>query len=323
MVAVSVLLPFHNAETTLEAALESLNSQNCEEEIEFILINDGSTDHSEDVVKYFFALHPEFEKKSKLINSPFRQGVAAATALGINNASGEFLARLDADDTFTGDSINTLLFKARENCADIVCGKVNKTYPGNKVKEVAPSKHFGDLNNMPLDTVNFSQCNKLVRKSLLADNNIMPMNGIDCWEDVNIISRAFAVAKKTVVVDSLVYNYTIDNRSASLSNTQHDLAMRQRQMCSLLVEKWFVENGLVEKYEKFILLMKFHAKIKLLRGNYCDISKWRETYPEVNKRIMYITQLPIALRVSFFILDKLPQKLGQVICEFADRFVKR
>ncbi|MDE6049742.1 MAG: glycosyltransferase [Paramuribaculum sp.] len=323
MIAVSVLLPFHNAEATLEAALESLNSQNCKEEIEFILINDGSTDHSEEVVKYFFALHPEFEKKSKLINCPFRQGVAAASALGINNASGEFLARLDADDTFTADSIDTMLLKAREKRMDIVCGKVNKVYPRNKMKVVTPSKYFGDLNNMPLDTINFSLCNKLVRKSLLTDNDIMPMNGIDCWEDVNIMSRAFAVADKTVIVDSVVYNYTVDDRIASLSNTQHDLAMRQREMCSLLVEKWFVENGLVDEYEKFILLMKFHAKIKLLRGDYCDISKWRETYPEVNERIMYITQLPIALRVSFYILDKLPVKIGQFICKIADKFVKR
>ncbi|MDE5838874.1 MAG: glycosyltransferase [Paramuribaculum sp.] len=323
MVAVSVIVPFHNAELTLEAALESLLLQKCREEVEFILVNDGSTDHSEEVVKYFFALHPDFEEKSILVNSPFRQGVATAYSLGLNNARGEFLARLDSDDTFCADAIDKMLAVARCDNADIVCGKMNKHYPGKQLKQISPSKLFGDLNYMPLNTVNFSLCNKLVKRSLLLSNEILPMPGIDCWDDVNILSRAFSVSSKSVAINDTVYNYTIDDRAVSLSNTRHDLAMRQRLMCCLLVEKWFTERSLANRYEEFILLLKFHAKIKLLRGEYCDITKWRETYPEVNLNIMKIKQLPLGLRLGFYVLNILPVMIGKLICGAVDKFVRR
>ena len=323
MIAVSVIVPFHNAESTLGAALESLLSQQCREEVEFILVNDGSTDHSEELVKYFFALHPEFEKKSILINSPFRQGVAAAYSLGLNNASGEYLARLDSDDTLSSNAIDIMLTTARTEGADIVCGKIKKIYPGKSSKICSPSSLFGNLNCMPLNTTNFSLCNKLVRKSLLFNNDIFPTAGIDCWDDVSIMSRAFSVSSKSIAISQSVYNYTIDIRNASLSNTPHELTMRQRLMCCLLVEKWFVERGTADKFEEFILLMKFHAKIKLLRGDYCDIKKWRDTYPEVNNNIMKIKQLPWIMRTGFYILDKLPLIMGKTICKTIDKFVKR
>lgn len=323
MIAVSVLLPFHNAESTLEAALDSLKYQKCGEEIEFILINDGSTDRSEEIVKYFFALNPGFEKRSVIINCPFRQGLAAATTLGINMARGEYLARLDADDTYPEGAISVLLSTALRVNADVVCGNIRNIYPDGKTKVRKPTGWFGDLNKMRLTTVNFSKCNKLVRKSLLTDNDIMPMPGIDCWEDVNIMSRLLALNVKTTVTDDITYNYSINENVASLSNTRHDLAMRQREMCALLVEKWFVERGLTRKYEKFILQLKFYAKIKLLRGAYCDVTKWKETFPEVNKNIMQITTLPLMLRTGIFILDRLPVKWTEAVCRTVDRFIKR
>ncbi|MDE6264691.1 MAG: glycosyltransferase [Paramuribaculum sp.] len=322
-VAVSVLVPFHNAETTLEKALESLAAQKCDGNVQYILINDGSTDRSEEIVAYFCAINPQFEKKSILISYPFRQGVAAAISLGITNATGEYLARLDADDTFEPDALANLLQCARTTGADIVCGSVNKIIPGKKTKILSPSNHFGDLNRMPLDTINFSLWNKVIRKDLLVRNEIMPVNGIDCWDDVSILSRVLPFALKTAVLDKPVYNYTVDNAVTSLSNTSHDLALRQRLMCTLLVEKWFVEKGIAAEYEPFILLMKFHAKVKLLRGGYCDITKWRETYPEVNAHLLDLKQLPLPVRLGFYILDKLPKRIAVPLCRFIDKRVKR
>ncbi len=322
-VAVSVIVPFHNAEATLERALESLAAQECDEPVQYILVNDGSTDHSEEIVTYFFALHPHFEQNSLLISYPFRQGVSAAISLGIANATGEYLARLDADDTFEPDALANLLHCARINGADIVCGKIKKITPGKKTKILSPSSHFGDLNRMPLDTINFSLCNKLIKKDLLIRNEIMPINGIDCWDDVSILARAIPFASKAVAFDKPVYNYTVDNTVASLSNTSHDLALRQRLMCTLLIEKWFVEKGLAAGYEPFIMLMKFHAKVKLLRGGYCDITKWRETYPEVNSHLLGLKQLPLPVRIGFYILDKLPKRIAVALCRFIDKKVKR
>lgn len=322
-VAVSVLVPFHNAEATLEKALESLAAQKCDEPVQYILVNDGSTDRSEGIVAYFCALNPQFEHKSILISYPFRQGVAAAISLGITNATGEYLARLDADDTFEPDALANLLHCARTTGADIVCGQVYKISPGRKIKKLSPSPYFGNLNKMPLDTINFSLGNKLIRRELLLRNEIIPVNGIDCWDDVSILSRVLPYASKTAVLDKPVYNYTVDDTIASLSNTRHDLALRQRLMCTLLVEKWFVEKGIAAEYEPFILLMKFQAKVKLLRGGYCDITKWRETYPEVNAHLLDLKQLSLPVRLGFFILDRLPKRIAVSLCRFMDKKVKR
>ena len=92
---ISVIIPVYNAADTVEKALLSVKNQRCEEEMEIIVVNDGSTDQSAEVVQDFMKDDPELQ--ISLINQT-NKGVSEARNIGMRAAKGEFIALLDADD---------------------------------------------------------------------------------------------------------------------------------------------------------------------------------------------------------------------------------
>lgn len=92
---ISVIIPFFNAEKTIEKSLISIKNQTWKGDFEIILVNDGSTDSSEEIIRQY---------KSKKTNQNIiilRQengGVSKARNAGLKIATGEFIAFLDADD---------------------------------------------------------------------------------------------------------------------------------------------------------------------------------------------------------------------------------
>ena len=89
---VSVILPFFNAESTLDRAIESIVSQSLLD-FECILINNNSTDKSVDIAQRWV----EKDKRFILIHEK-KQGVMFASNVGSKKASGKYIARMDADD---------------------------------------------------------------------------------------------------------------------------------------------------------------------------------------------------------------------------------
>jgi glycosyltransferase involved in cell wall biosynthesis len=100
-VAVSVIIPLYNRGEYIKRAIDSVLSQTYQN-FEIIIIDDGSTDGSSDVVKRF----PD--TRIRLLSQE-NQGVSAARNKGAGNASSDFLAFLDADDEWLPDHLETLL----------------------------------------------------------------------------------------------------------------------------------------------------------------------------------------------------------------------
>ena len=94
---VSVIMPAYNANRFVEKAIKSVLTQNYRD-FELIVINDGSTDRTEDKIRAF---------KDKRIKYFYQEnkGLAAAHNLGITNSKGDFLIKLDSDDMMTPDFI--------------------------------------------------------------------------------------------------------------------------------------------------------------------------------------------------------------------------
>ncbi len=91
MILVSVIIPVYNAESTIEATIQSVLNQNIDNnEIEIILINDGSTDNSLNIIK-------KFESRCKIISTT-NKGVSHARNLGFEISKGKYIQYLDSDD---------------------------------------------------------------------------------------------------------------------------------------------------------------------------------------------------------------------------------
>ena len=111
---VSVIIPAYNAEPFIERAIDSVLSQTYKN-VEIIVINDGSTDKTEQKVKAYI----EKYENIKLISTE-NGGVCRARNIGIETASGEYISFLDADDELLPDALEVMISVANEKNADII-----------------------------------------------------------------------------------------------------------------------------------------------------------------------------------------------------------
>ena len=100
---ISIIVPIYNAEQYLSECIDSLVNQSFED-IEIILINDGSTDNSSKICK-------EYEEKDKRINyiEIKNSGVSHARNVGVENANGKWITFIDADDWVSVDYCEKLI----------------------------------------------------------------------------------------------------------------------------------------------------------------------------------------------------------------------
>lgn len=116
----SVVIPLYNKQNYIEKTLRSVLNQTYQD-YEIIVVNDGSTDHSLEKV------HNVYSKKIKIIEQK-NQGVAAARNTGIKHAKGEYIAFLDADDTWMEsylETINDLVHSYETSDIFVTAYKVN------------------------------------------------------------------------------------------------------------------------------------------------------------------------------------------------------
>ncbi len=104
---VSVIVPVYNSEKYLSTCLDSILMQTLPlDEIEVLLINDGSTDLSEEICKEYCLLNENF----KLFNKE-NEGLSSTRNYGINVAKGKYIAYLDSDDSYSSCTLeNVCLF---------------------------------------------------------------------------------------------------------------------------------------------------------------------------------------------------------------------
>lgn len=116
MCKISVIVPVYNAEDTLETALSSVFMQTLTD-IEILCINDGSTDHSADVLT-------SAQRRDGRVRCLTQENAGAGIARnkGIAEAKGEYIAFLDADDLYPGPYALETLLAAAEKSGAMVCG---------------------------------------------------------------------------------------------------------------------------------------------------------------------------------------------------------
>jgi glycosyltransferase involved in cell wall biosynthesis len=143
MLRVSVIIPTYNRSEYLHQALESIFTQSVSP-FEIIIVDDGSTDNTADIVRVFGPKVRYFRQDHK--------GVSAARNLGLEVAQGEIIAWLDADDLWEPNFLATLvpLLAADQRLDAAYCGYVHIDTTGNILPQssqvvVSPSELFSSL----------------------------------------------------------------------------------------------------------------------------------------------------------------------------------
>lgn len=153
----SVLIPMFNAATTIARAVESVCAQT-DADLEVIVIDDGSTDES------LARVHRVRDPRVRVVQHRENRGVSAARNSGLGVARGDFIAFLDADDTWERDFL-TRMHTARGDADAVFCGRTiilpdgtRRTAHSSRLGEMsgaeaAEAMLLGDVTPFPWDKV--------------------------------------------------------------------------------------------------------------------------------------------------------------------------
>lgn len=214
-IKISLIVPCYNIREYLPRCIESILAQTYKN-LEIILISDGSTDGTDEVIR-------EYAKKDSRIIPIFKQnsGVSDTRNRGLDIATGDYIGFVDGDDYIEPEMYETLLKNAIENNADISHCGYQMVFPSrvdyyyNTGKKVIQDNKKGIRDIIVGDYVEPSPCIKIYRKNIV--NNLrMPIN-IKINEDVLFNFYAFVNSKKSVYEDLPFYHYILRKGSAATS----------------------------------------------------------------------------------------------------------
>ncbi len=115
MYKVSVIIPVYNVEKYLDKCINSLIKQSCFEKLEIILVNDGSTDNSQNICEKYSLKYNNINLISKE-----NGGVSSARNVGITMATGKYIAFVDADDYVASDFFENMVDTIETYNAELV-----------------------------------------------------------------------------------------------------------------------------------------------------------------------------------------------------------
>lgn len=323
-IRLSVIVPFYNAERHIAQCVRSLMAQTLWKEVEFIFVDDGSTDQSAEILKTEIAAFPHRARQIIIVRNDHNRGSAYSRQRGFDMAHGEFVVHCDADDWVDASMYADLLREADTTGADMVCTPYFLE-TGRKTRTVSfPSLDFPTLNDMPLDTLHCSLCTRLIRRSVLTEHDIRFFEGVDCWEDLGIIFRAMIFTRRIVIYNKPYYHYRKETAD-SLTTRQADRVLSDHLRFVEAADAWFALQPpeLAKTYSPFIRFLQFTAKIKMLRGRHRDIHRWKTTFPESNRSILSYKNIPFFYRICFYLAHRMPECLIKALLAATSVFQKK
>ena len=206
MVDISIIVPIYNASKYLKKCLDSLVNQT-KDELEFILINDGSTDDSESIIKSYSDTRIKYFKRSN-------HGIGKTRNFGINKSTGKYIMFLDSDDYLEENACEVLYKKIDKERLDLVVCDFYRVVNDSKVIEKNTSFKNTSLKDNPnlLLNVNLAPWNKIYRSDLIKNNNIKFIEDLK-YEDAPFVVLSLLKSKRIGKVDKTLINYTIHEKS--------------------------------------------------------------------------------------------------------------
>lgn len=208
MAKISIIVPVYQAEKQIERCLDSLIKQTKKEEVEIIIINDGSKDDSDEVIKNYIKSHP---KEKIEYYSKENEGIARTRNFGIEKANGVYILFVDSDDYIEEQTIETLQPYIEQNIDMIKFklqrvdekGKILEKVEGPVFERKAGQEAFNKLYSS--DILLDSPCVYLIKKELFTKNSFQFRRTYH--EDFGLIPLLILVANSVVSLSDYLYQY--------------------------------------------------------------------------------------------------------------------
>lgn len=276
MVKISVIVPVYNSEKYLKKCIDSILNQSLKD-IEIILVNDGSTDGSREILEKYY----EIDNRITIINIE-NSGPAKARNIGIKIAKGKYLSFIDSDDYIEGTFLEELYNVADNDKVQMIMtnykdinmfdGTSFMTYHElesgvvfNKerikkeiITKFTKSKNYGF----------FSMCNKLYLREFVLNLGFLIDETRDHGEDWLFNMNVFLRLDSFIALEKPLYFYTHTNRDSLMNKyreNQFELYLDGREKVLNLIPNEVIDHNELNKkfiYEFSSYIIKTNRNVK-------------------------------------------------------------
>ncbi len=277
---VSVFMPVYNAGSYLYEAIDSILGQTYMD-FEFVIVNDGSTDNSEEIIKSYT------DSRIRLVNNPSNLGLIASLNVGLEVCSGDYIVRMDQDDVSMPDRIMLQIDYMDRHPEVGLLGSWFEDFGENiQSRVVKYSADDTEIRIRHLYQTHISHPTAVIRTSVVRSNNIRFDSDYVHGEDYNCWVTMSAHCKLSnypaVLVRKRDHPRNITN---SFSTTMHETCTRVKQ-------KQFEDMGAPVNQEEADLYTRFADP------------EWQFSMSEMKKLENLLSRIEEANRLSGFIPAK-------------------
>ena len=279
MPKISVILPIYNVEPYIEECLDSILNQTMIDDLEVIMVDDGSSDDSRYTIERYALDHDNFHAYHKE-----NEGSGIARNYGLEKAKGEYIHFCDPDDYIKPDFYEMMYEFAKSSPnADFVVG--NSSRFGNwhiwesilykttfeNLDEVIESTNIRENTNFVWDT---GVWNKLIKKEFLMEKNIRFPNENIVSQDLVFTIKLHCLANEIAVNPNIYYYWRLRQSKDSVTQQKGRIkSFTDRLRVIGLIREFFRENNIEEE----ILNAEYS---KWLNHDLKDYIKRIKEYPE-------------------------------------------
>lgn len=279
----SIIIPCYNVGNYIGKCLESVFKLNLSYEI--ILVNDGSTDHTAEIIHNFLNRYSGIIK----VKNQSNYGQSKARNVGMSMAEGEYLAFLDGDDYVNGNMLEKLVRMAGKDEVDIGFGDYVKRINGKYIPQKSVTIRHRKLKkcidtmsgleyaetafNKWNDYLSTEVCFCVFKRNFVEKEKLSFMEGI-YHEDTLFFYQSIARAKKVRLYNILFYSYNIHGGTTTTSNElalkrTRDLAVVARELIDLKrkydIQTYFMDSCIIDLIYRTRTILGRKSKFYCLR----------------------------------------------------------
>lgn len=277
MSKISVIVPVYNAEKYLSRCIDSILNQTYKN-FELILINDGSKDNSIEILRKY----ENIDDRIKVIDNS-NNGVSKTRNIGVRLAEGEYIQFIDSDDFIDKNMFEYAINVMEQENADLVMTGFYLDIESKKgidtaVQTFEKSISIGskdiakNLINRLNGTYINSPVNKLYKKSIIVNNNILMNEDIDLGEDLIFNLEYIKYCKSVVFSDKCYYHYCMkveDNLTSKFREDKLDIMEILYDKCKEFLIYSNTEKDLLKELNSIFIKWMYYCFIDL-NSNGCS-----------------------------------------------------
>ncbi len=244
MPKISIIVPVYNVEKYIDKCLKSLTQQTLQD-IEIIIVNDGSLDKSIDIIKKYVKQNPTkikyYEKKNG--------GLSSARNYGLEYATGEYIAFLDSDDYVETNMYEEMYILAKKENADMV--ECDFLWEWEYGKKIFDKRREYKIKEEMMKKPRVVAWNKIYKREILNKYKIRFPEGL-IYEDMEFFYKLLPHINKMSYLNKYFVHYT--QREDSITNRQTEKIEDIFKILDNIFD-YYKEQNLYNKYEKVIKYM--------------------------------------------------------------------